>query len=132
MNKENMQKVLDYIITHPQEFRMAGWGSFNSHNQCLTSACICGTANYLDGEFNLGNCHNAANFLGLSTSDSERLFLTTCSVWQKYHLHLDLPYNLDLTNVKQEHAVTMLTNLISGEWNFDGINFPEGVVPVPL
>ena len=117
MNKDNMQKVLDYIIAHPNEFNMANFDHI--HQGCLTAACICGTANFLANNNDTTDTETASSFLGLTHEQGCFLFYSN-SIWRKYMEELELEIPL-ICHITQLQAVVMLTHLINGKWNFDGV-----------
>jgi len=117
MNKENMQKVLDLLIGNEDMFNMSyhGFLSFQEGNLCGTPGCISGFCRpfIIDGK------QYSSEFLGLSDTQAVQLFCSaTNTLWKKYHKELNLPELPYLLDIKHHHAVTMLTNLISGEWVF--------------
>ena len=143
MNKENMQLVLDHIIAHEEKFDMSTFGNVDviAGHICCTAACICGTANLIaksdevenifneSNEYNyetlykiLRNTNTGAEFLGISRECAEFLFVGgDDSIWNKYREELNFTDYILNEDIKSEHAITMLTNLISGEWNFESI-----------
>ena len=143
-----MQLVLDHIIAHEEKFDMSTFGNVDkvAGHICCTAACICGTTNLIaktdavekiyntTSEYNgndsyytvlynlLRDNKSAAEFLGLETKYAECLFFGgEESVWHKYREELHIEEYPDLDSIETKHAITMLTNLISGEWNFEGI-----------
>jgi hypothetical protein len=53
MNIELAQRVVDYIEAHPEEHRQSDFIGRNWDNACGTTACICGHAMLLSGEYKI-------------------------------------------------------------------------------
>lgn len=151
MNKENIQKVIDHIKTHVDQFDMStfGYGIFNEpapnpeNNICCTAACICGTTNVvayneslkelnpdddmLEFYCRLHDKREACAFLGITEDQGESLFYAGAdSIWEKYGKKLGFEGSFVLLgDIESEHAITMLQNLKDEVWNFDGIYVEE-------
>lgn len=151
MNKENMQKVIDHIKTHVDQFDMStfGYGILKEpapnleKNICCTAACICGTTNVvsynesskkrnpdddmLEFYCRLHDKREACAFLGISEDQGEALFYAGFgSLWEKYGKKLGFESSVVLLgDIESEHAITMLQNLKDEVWNFDRIGFEE-------
>lgn len=116
MNKERLLKVADEIERLPHKFNMLKPHSpYGSQQGSI--------AGFARGIGRLPNTLEVDKFFDIPLWQ-ERQLSTGGIIWYKYAQELGIPFYpglrmVRLTDIKPEHAVTLLRNLASGKWSFD-------------
>ena len=115
MNKENLLKVASEIERLPHKFNMQSPRSpYGTRCGCLTG--------FAKGLAAVPDLQRAGEWMGL-TNNQERSLSYGGLIWYKYAQELGIPFTTNLrmvklSDIKPEHAITMLRNLASGKWSF--------------